>query len=93
MLLLATKEKAEIYVLEDSYEQSKEEIYHVINTMAVALDECNSVEQLLLRYYPNWEFWKLSLKQKEELRKLLKEIHKNNFWKERQTLNEMANGV
>ena len=92
-LLLATKEKAELYVLEDTYEQSKEEIYHVINTMAVALSECNSVEELLLRYYPNWEFWKLSIKQKEELRKLIKNVHKKHNWEERQGLRELASGV
>ena len=92
-LLLATKEKAELYVLEDTYEQSKEEIYDIINTMAVALSECNSVEELLLRYYPNWEFWKLSIKQKDELRKLLRDTHKKNYWLARQTIKEMEAGL
>ena len=36
-LLLATKDKAELYVLEDSYNQSKEEINDIINTMATLL--------------------------------------------------------
>ena len=92
-LLLATKEKAELYILEDTYEQSKEEIYHVINTMANALSECNSVEELLLRYYPNWEFWKLSIKQKDGLRKLIKGVHEKHYWQERQDIRELASGV
>jgi hypothetical protein len=92
-LLLATKEKAELYILEDTYEQSKEEIYHVINTMANALSECNSVEELLLRYYPNWEFWKLSIKQKDGLRKLIKDVHEKHYWQERQDIRELASGV
>jgi len=92
-LLLATKDKAELYVLEDSYNQSKEEINDIINTMCNALSECNSVEQLLLRYYPNWENWKLSIKQKEELRKILKDTHSNNYWRERQDLRELEAGL
>ena len=92
-LLLATKDKAELYVLEDSYNQSKEEINDIINTMAVALTECNSVEELLLRYYPNWENWKLSIKQKEELRQVLRKTHDNNYWRERQDLQELQRGV
>ncbi len=92
-LLLATKEKAELYILEDTYEQSKEEIYHVINTMANALSECNSVEELLLRYYPNWEFWKLSIKQKDGLRKLIKDVHEKHYCQERQDIRELASGV
>ena len=92
-LLLATKDKAELYVLEDSYNQSKEEINDIINTMAVALTECNSVEELLLRYYPNWENWKLSIKQKEELRQVLRKTHDNNYWRERQDLQELSRGV
>ena len=75
--MLATKDKAELYVLEDSYNQSKEEINDIINTMCNALAECNSVEALLLRYYPNWENWKLSIKQKDEPRKILKDTHAN----------------
>ena len=92
-LLLATKEKAELYVLDDSYEQSKEEILHIINTMANALSECDSVEELLLRYYPNWEFWKLSFKQKDELRKLIKNVHNKHNFLERQGLRELARGL
>ena len=92
-LLLATKDKAELYVLEDSYNQSKEEINDIINTMCNALAECNSVEALLLRYYPNWENWKLSIKQKEELRKILKDTHINNNWRERQSIKELEAGL
>ena len=92
-LLLATKDTAELYVLEDSYNQSKEEINDIINTMAVALTDGNSVEELLLRYYPNWENWKLSIKQKEELRQVLRKTHDNNYWRERQDLQELSRGV
>tara|TARA_B110000027_G_C16053959_1_gene271285 strand:- start:82 stop:1026 length:945 start_codon:yes stop_codon:yes gene_type:complete len=91
-LLLATKEKAELYILEDSYKQSKEEIYHIINTMFIALSECNSVEELLERYYPNWEFWKFNIKQKEELRKLINATHVKT-WKERQEAKEFERGI
>lgn len=86
-LLLATKEKAQLYVLEENYKESKEEIYHILNTMAVALSECNSVEELLIRYYPNWEFWKLSLKQREELRKHIQNTHKVS-WQQKQEFKE-----
>tara|TARA_R110002012_G_scaffold258305_1_gene438741 strand:- start:1485 stop:2396 length:912 start_codon:yes stop_codon:yes gene_type:complete len=91
-LLLATKEKAELYILEDSYQQSKEEIYHIINTMFIALSECNSVEELLERYYPNWEFWKFNIKQKEELRKLINATHVKT-WKERQDDKDFERGI
>jgi hypothetical protein len=91
-LLLATKEKAELYVLDESYKQSKEEIYHIINTMFIALSECNSVEELLERYYPNWEFWKFNIKQKEELRKLISATHLRT-WKERQEDKAFERGI
>jgi hypothetical protein len=89
---LATKEKAELYVLDESYKQSKEEIYHIINTMFIALSECNSVEELLERYYPNWEFWKFNIKQKEELRKLISATHLRT-WKERQEDKAFERGI
>jgi len=91
-LLLTTKEKAQLYVLDENYNESKEEIYHILNTMAIALSECNSVEELLIRYYPNWEFWKLSLKQREELRKHIKNVHKVS-WQVKQEAREFERAL
>ena len=91
-LLLCTKDKSQMYILEDSYSESKDEINHILNTMAIALSECNSVEELLTRYYPNWEFYKLNYKQKDELRKYLKNIHKIS-WQQRLEDNEFERGI
>ena len=91
-LLLCTKDKSQMYVLEDSFKEAKEEIYHILNTMAIALTECNSVEQLLERYDPDWAYYRLNQRQKDELRKHLANAHKIS-WKEKLEQSNFEKGI
>ena len=60
--------------------------------MASALTECNSVEQLLERYYPDWAYYRLNQKQKDELRKHLANAHKIS-WKEKIEQSNFEKGI
>ena len=78
-ICFVTKEKSQMYVLEDSFKEYVEEIYYTVNSMAIALTECNSVEDLMLRYMPDLEFWKFSNAHVEKLKDLLKITHQKTF--------------
>ena len=78
-ICFVTKEKSQMYVLEDSFKEYVEEIYYTVNSMAIALTECNSVEDLMLRYMPDLEFWKFSHAHIEKLKDLLKITHQRTY--------------
>ena len=78
-ICFVTKEHQMFYVLEDTYEESLEEIYYIINSMAIALTECNHINDLILRYMPDIDFWKFSQEHREKLKDLLKQAHKKTY--------------
>ena len=47
--------------------------------MAIALTECNHINDLILRYMPDIDFWKFSQGHREKLKDLLKQAHKTTY--------------